>query len=330
MSRRLVALDMTKGTAIFLVVVGHIVSRNDIAPGAEWYADLRAGIYLFHMPLFMALSGLALGLSWRHRAHLSEVGGLVAQRLRQFAVPFFAFALIILAGKLLAQQWVQVNNPPGDFLHSLTLILLTPIQSSSGFLWYLQVLATYYLVMPWLLQASQRWAPWALLLLGVLVQAGDWTPWLSLNLSAEYLPFFAGGLLLGQHWPWVQAHMLPQRSWPLWLLPLAAVLIYSHIASPLPKWLAGALSIPCMLSLHQNISGTLQRWLTTLGKYTLAIYLMNTAFIGLAKAALKPFVPWEGAWFNVYFVVLCLAGLLLPMIVKQTIARVRPAWANYL
>lgn len=63
---RVAALDLAKGTAIVLVVIGHVVSRNNYAPGAEWYLDMRALVYLFHMPMFMALSGMALGLSWKH------------------------------------------------------------------------------------------------------------------------------------------------------------------------------------------------------------------------------------------------------------------------
>ena len=46
-----------KGLGIILVVVGHLAARQ-IPEGNEWYRLLKLGIYQFHMPFFMYLSGL--------------------------------------------------------------------------------------------------------------------------------------------------------------------------------------------------------------------------------------------------------------------------------
>ena len=328
MTERVPALDMAKGTAIVLVVIGHVVSRNNYAPGAEWYLELRRLIYLFHMPLFMALSGMALGLSWRHRASASEVGRFVALRVRQFALPFVAMGVLVVGGKLLAAHWVHVDNPPASLAQGLAAIVLTPMQSPSAFLWYIQVLAVYYLVVPWLLQWSARWAGPALLLAGLALASFSVTPVANLDQAVAYLPFFAAGLLLGRHWSAVAATVITARSWPLWAWLFLATLGVAHLIGTQPKWLVGALSIPFVLAVHQTIRGG--RLLTFLGGYTLSIYLFNTIAIGLAKAALLPLVPYRGHFFLVYLVVLTVAGLLAPILLKRVLAGRWPRLGQYL
>lgn len=193
---RVAALDMAKGTAICLVVIGHVVSRNNFAPGAEWYLELRRLIYLFHMPLFMALSGMALGLSWRHRETAREVSRSVRSRVTQLMLPFLVMGVLIVVAKLVAVRWIHVDNPPASLVQGLAALLLTPMTSSSAFLWYIQVLAVYCLIAPYLLQYAERWGPVALLILGMVLSTTSMPTILNLNYVVEFLPFFAAGLLL--------------------------------------------------------------------------------------------------------------------------------------
>lgn len=61
-------IDCLKGFAIVLVVLGHIIDGNraqNVIQG-QWLDYLYNAIYLFHMPLFFVLSGMALCLSTRN------------------------------------------------------------------------------------------------------------------------------------------------------------------------------------------------------------------------------------------------------------------------
>jgi fucose 4-O-acetylase-like acetyltransferase len=131
--KRVESLDIAKGFAILCVVIGHVVSRGTV-PGAAWYTELKFAIYSFHMPLFMALSGMALGLSWRHKASWTAVGQLVHKRIRTLMIPYFLFGALIVCGKLAAQQYIHVDNPPPDFLNGIGNVILYPMQSASVFL----------------------------------------------------------------------------------------------------------------------------------------------------------------------------------------------------
>lgn len=327
--KRVEALDIAKGGAIICVVLGHIVSRGSV-PGVEWYQILKLVLYKFHMPLFMALSGMSLGLSWKHRETWSAVGELVGKRIRTLMVPYLLFGVIIVVGKLVAQRFMHVDNLPDGLISGIVKVLLYPMQSASVFLWYIQLLALYFLIIPWLLQLDARRTPWALLALGIVLNQFSWTELFNITGAVEYLPFFAAGMLLGQHWSRLVAGILSRRYALAWFLPFALAIAYSILVDWLPKWFVGTLSIPAALTAAQQARGMVAEQLVFFGNHTLSIYLMNTIFIGLAKGLLLPVVPYRDGYFVIYFVLLALIGTVMPVVVKLTLSRINPRAAVYI
>ncbi len=108
---RLADIDRAKGLAILLVVFGHLVARQG-PTGVGWYDPLRIGIYLFHMPLFMYLSGYVAFMSGAARAPLSGWPAFVRRRAVRLLVPFLLFGLIILCAKLVFARIAIVDNVP--------------------------------------------------------------------------------------------------------------------------------------------------------------------------------------------------------------------------
>ena len=67
-------LDACKGIAIVLVVIGHIIDGNmskGLLSGQTWVVVYNV-IYLFHMPLFFVLSGMAFAIS---KGKIWQTGG---------------------------------------------------------------------------------------------------------------------------------------------------------------------------------------------------------------------------------------------------------------
>ncbi|QGZ41786.1 fucose 4-O-acetylase-like acetyltransferase [Pseudoduganella flava] len=327
--KRVEALDIAKGAAIICVVLGHVVSRGNV-PGVEWYPILKRALYSFHMPLFMALSGMGLGLSWRHRQSWAAVGELVSKRIRTLLVPYLVFGVIIVAGKLVAQRFMHVDNIPDGLVSGIVKIILYPMQSASVFLWYIQVLAWYFLFVPWMMQYDERRTPWLLLALGIVLNQFEWTYLLNITGVVEYLPFLAAGILLGQHWSRLVTGVLSARYALVWGVPFAAAIVYSILVGWLPKWFVGMLSIPAVLTAAQLVRGVVADRLVFLGNHTLSIYLMNTIFIGLVKGMLMPLIPYRDEYFIIYFVVLSFVGVVLPVAVKLALNRVHPRAAVYI
>lgn len=80
-------IDALKGVAIFLVVLGHIVTND------EDFHRLFNFIYSFHMPLFMFLSGCTTALSYGRSTGTD--GAYLRKRFVNIMAPYFAWAVLL-------------------------------------------------------------------------------------------------------------------------------------------------------------------------------------------------------------------------------------------
>jgi len=324
---RLLDVDAARGLAIFLVVVGHLVAvSRDFPEGNQWYAHLKEMIYLFHMPLFMVLTGITFALSLPRLAAWSEAARFSLKRVERLFVPYVVFGLIVLLCKLAASRVMHVDNPPQDFVGELYELLVIPGSSVARFLWFIYVLSIYLLLVPALFRLIGR-RPMLLFIAALALQFGDWPKLFMLDRAVEYLPFFAGGMLLWMHraaW----ARVMPATTWAASLAFVA--LLALSLWQDVPKWLVGAASVPAVLAWMQLLPALPRGWLAALGRASLAIYLMNTIAIGLTKSVMLQLLPWHGINFLLYFPVLTLAGVALPMLVASFVRRHAPRAARYL
>ena len=88
-------IDIIKGVAILLVLIGHTIQ---FASGAEYQREglfydnvLFKVIYSFHMPLFMVISGYLFRYSVTQRSFWT----IVWNKVRNLVVPIFSFAFIV-------------------------------------------------------------------------------------------------------------------------------------------------------------------------------------------------------------------------------------------
>lgn len=319
---RLLDLDAARGFAILLVVVGHVVARStDMPAGNAWYAVLKDAIYLFHMPLFMALAGITFALSVPRFADLAQAGRFSLARVERLFVPYVAFGLLIIGGKMAAARYVHVDNVPGH--DALLNLVVKPTQSGVESLWFIYVLSIYFLAIPALFRWMGR-APMPLFITGILLNlAGPWPEEFMLDRVVEYLPFFSGGMLL-----WMERERWMRMPAPLlWALTglFAALLLLGA-----PKWAVGAASVLPVLGWARRLHGPAKRGLVALGLASLAIYLMNTLSIGVVKAVMLKALPWDGTNFLLFFPLLTLAGVAIPMLVREAATRHARPVARYL
>ncbi|HJY77962.1 MAG TPA: acyltransferase [Burkholderiales bacterium] len=322
---RLLDVDAARGLAIFLVVVGHVVAR-DMPADNEWYGQLKHAIYLFHMPLFMVLTGITFALSLPRFQAWSAVARFSWRRVERLFIPYLVFGLLVLVGKWAASAFLYVDNMPKGWSRDFFMLLFFPAASVASFLWFIYVLSIYLLIVPALFQIFGR-RPMPLLIVGVALQFGAWPQLFMLDCVVEYLPFFALGMLLWMcRGAW--ARITPGLLWSSSAL-FAALLATSVWLEP-PKWLVGAASVPAVLAWMQSLPPRPQAWLAVLGRASLAIYLMNTIAIGLTKGVMLKFLPWDGVNFLLYFPLLTLAGIAAPILILQLATRYFPSGARYL
>ncbi len=317
-------LERAKGIAILLVVLGHIVAR-EAPPGVEWYEPLRQAIYRFHMPFFLYLSGTVLVLSGAAATPPAAWPGLLRRRAQRLLVPFVLLGLLILAAKLAAQPLLHVDNPPDGLAGGLRDLFWSTAQSPAVTIWYLAVLFLATLLAVPLLRAGI--GAGGLVLLGLGLLAAGLPPVLYLDRLAGHFIFFAAGLWVAAR----EARLLPLFEarillwWALFGLAMAAA-----EAGLLPgRWgmlACGLLAIPALHGLVRLAPVARWRWPLLLGGFAMAIYLFNTLAIGGTKALLiRAGLGWTADAFWAHAILLTLAGLFLPMLLKiLVLRRLRP------
>ena len=316
-------LDRAKGIAILLVVLGHIVAREQ-PPGVEWYEPFRYAVYRFHMPFFLYLSGTVVVLAGLHRAAPSEWPRILRGRAVRLLVPFFGLGLFILAAKLLAVRLMTVDNPPEGLLGGLRDLFWTTGHSPAVTVWYLFVLFLGTALALPLLRLGVGTT--GLMAVGLVLQALDVPPVAYLDRLASHFVFFAAGLWVAER----QDRLLPlfERLQPAWWAAFAAA-----IGLAVGRWLdedaarlaCGLLAIPALHVMIRQPPVSSWRWPLFLGRYAMAIYLFNTIAIGLAKAVLiAAGIGWTREAFPIHAVVLTAAGLAVPILVKALLLRRSP------
>ena len=80
-------MDILKGYAIIIVVLGHCIQTFN----PDWRTDnIFVGIYMFHMPLFIAISGFFFVKS----ADKNTIGTLIKKRFVGIMLPSLTMGVI--------------------------------------------------------------------------------------------------------------------------------------------------------------------------------------------------------------------------------------------
>ncbi|MBF1130151.1 MAG: acyltransferase family protein [Dialister invisus] len=136
-SNRIRQIDIVKGIAIVLVVIGHSIPDAMAVGGIvnPYVRLLHSIIYSFHMPLFFIISGYFLNTD-----HVKgRTGQLIWKKFNRLMVPYFFVGLVYAPFKLLLSKFandplkvgdiwkiLMGKNPDGElwFLYSLFIISL--------------------------------------------------------------------------------------------------------------------------------------------------------------------------------------------------------------
>ena len=323
-------LDRGKTLAILLVVFGHLVAREDPSGGgwgAAWYEPARAAVYAFHIPVLFFLSGYAAHWSGATAAWGASYGDLIRRRARRLLLPALIFGVAILLGKMAVMDELHVDHAPASLLGGLADLVWRTGRSPAQSVWYLIVLFAYAAAAPALLRLLRRFGPGLLVALAPLALIAA-PPVLYADRIVTFVPFFFAGMVAADH-DLVWCRWLDAWRVPLVLLFACALGLDLRFGAMIPRNLAMlCVSVAAMPALHaivRQLPDMARRLLDLLGPYAFAIYLLNTIFIGLAKALMMKQFPWEAVWFPLFAPVLMVAGVAGPIAAKMLLFRPVPA-----
>jgi fucose 4-O-acetylase-like acetyltransferase len=322
-------LDRGKTLAILLVVFGHLVAREDPAGGglgAAWYEPARAAVYAFHIPFLFYLSGYVAQWSGATAARGGAYREMLGRRANRLLLPALIFGLVILVGKIAMMDVVHVDHAPASFMGGLADLIWRTDRSPAQSVWYLIVLFVYVSAAPALLPPLRRYGP-ALLVASAPLALLPVPPLFYADRIVTYVPFFFAGMVAADN----------DNAWCRWLdtwrVPLAvlfagALWLDLRYGAAIPRNLTmlgvSIVALPALHSIVRQLPDAAIDLLDRLAPYAFAIYLLNTVFIGLAKAALMKQLPWDASWFPVFAVVLMAAGVGGPVLVRLVLFRPVP------
>ncbi|MCQ2371627.1 MAG: acyltransferase [Akkermansia sp.] len=279
-------VDILKGLAILLVVVGHMeYAEGTSNPG-------RMLIYSFHMPLFFMLAGYTAALSFSRNGNLQK---FVGRRFLSVMVPYICWMLALPCIYVTTGQISHYN------LHGACLSLL----SGWGQWWFLPCLfilqlmfAAYQLLRRAVPGVYGAVAGFIILLAcefsvnhyaGHLFSNPDFKIHYVLN-TYRMFPAFALGVALFE-FPAMKRLVVHGRVVPLLAIVLFALLCrdYAHFHVPYGRMLTGLAGCVIMLRLFNgiscvqtqaaNIGGMVLRQFKRFGKSSMAIYVLSYLLI---------------------------------------------------
>lgn len=312
-------VDTARGVGIILVVLGHVLRGLDDAGLIQDHAAfdrIDAAIYLFHMPLFFALSGMFFERTVLRRGFWSSF----APRIESLLCPIVIWSYFIAISKVIAGG--AASNPIGGWWE----VVLYPFPPKDIF-WFLWAMFAIQTIASILVTAKPGRLAYALLLAGSLALCiafppDNW-PYLA-GVIVEFLPYFAMGLLLGflGRRP---VDSLPVMAACLAAFAIAEALLFMSPTPPLVAYLAFRLlaTVGALVALSwggSRFESKMLRPLTYFGACSMAIYLMHTVVTSAVRTLL---MRLEVDSVAAHVIVATLLGIMAPCAALWVIDRLR-------
>lgn len=305
-AKRILWQDTAKGLGIILVVFGHMergLASAGILDAKHWFATDFA-LYTFHMPLFMVLAGINVPQSLK-KGH----GPFVRNKLLTILYPYVVWSLI--QGSIMTLLSGLTNT--GKSWNELLEIGWQPISP----FWFLYALFLFMLAVAFL----PRPVFLAIAVVGLI--AGEWFGRDSFVHQLLHFPaFFLAGVYLGERMGARDIRLSVAQAAICLVLAGGAIALglsfglhnYNSVFM-LPAAIGG---IGLVLWIAQQVES--QAWLASIGRLSLAIYVMHVLTgaglrIALSKVLhVPPIAP-------VYLIACVIAGVVLPLLAYAIMLR---------
>ena len=318
--QRLMDIDVAKGLAIFLVVVGHIAipGIEPLLVGNDFYFILRKAIYSFHMPFFMFLSGMIFYYTYKPVNNFTDYLSYLLKKAKRILLPFIIFGTLIVLIKLATAKVFYVPNATSSNIVEMCFnLLFKPKESSAISLWYLYVLFEFYIVFPlFLILCNNK----VIVMVGICLILYFLPVGLLFALKSfvTFALFFSLGIVAMKFYDYYTELLQKYRVGLIGIFVIS-LLFVNHLSYRQSLLVQGVLSLPALHSLMLCRFAINSKLLTFFGKYTLVIYLMNTICMGAVTGISLKFVPLTGSNFTLFLPLLVFIGLFLPVVIKKTV-----------
>lgn len=289
MKRHIKEIDILKGFAIVLVLLGHsiIVYPIDLNTKYVWCGVLHNSfIHPVHLPLFFAISGFCYSFhGW---------ADFLRKKAKRILIPYAVFFIIsILIGLFFGQS---------DLINGSKTVTLKGILDNLLYgkvLDFLYTMMMIFLIFPFIEKVLKNLAGKAIVLtLMLAAQCFDfWPTEFTIHKIVYYLPFFTMGYILRQEYNEGRldfSGVSIGKKWSICVIAFAEWIILAVLKNNIDssvfiieKWysmLITVVGIICLVFLANLISDKkVSRPFASFGKYSLQLYLLNGYFLTITR-----------------------------------------------
>lgn len=324
-------IDICKGIAIVLVVIGHVVAsfhNSGIYLDAVFFNNVGAIIYAFHMPLFFIISGYLASLRQKRGKEN------IKKKLISYGIPYLIFSLITVVAKIVFKDVSNSSLGVDDLLS----IFFYPI-SSLWFLYALLIISILhdlirkYLEKP-IFKYSILIVALILTLLAYLVSQGILlhNTWVVDSIIIDACNYFLwyeiGALTLAKPLRWIQDMICKRKNISI-VVAAVGFIIFSIVVIILRKYDANNFLtyiilgiIGSLIAIQISIIINRSRMVQFIGKSTMEIYLLHGFVISAVRLLLVKLnlIDTNGV---VPLIICSLAGTIISILCYNLIKRFR-------
>lgn len=272
--------DLLKVFAIVLVVVGHVTILYSPEKHPEidttWLKRFTSIIYLFHMPLFMAVSGSIYRIGFK-KGKYHEFLPLMLNKSKRILIPYFIVGLLFLLPVLYIlgkESWSDAD------IYNKILLAKDPRH-----LWYLLALMWIF-VFQFIVDKLKlnHWIQFglAVIISTMLYKYSIIVDFYCLNQGIYYWPYFILGILVQD----IVNFLQPKRGALVSILGVIACGIGCYVSNNLAVDYILSLMLPCFIVIILNIIADIlmrgmssSKWIGIIADYSFAIYLFHISVI---------------------------------------------------
>ena len=273
---RILWIDYLKAFACILVVIGHLLQsfqKAGIDPYVSVTSFINWFIYLFHMPLFIAISGY-LYFKGKQPQNYIDYKKFALKKIINLLVPYFVFYLLFIGINIVFSQ--SVNNPMG--LNELIGIINNPIAPY----WYLYALVSIFIFIPLLEKIcnnNEKIICTILFLLKLLSFIIKTQIYIIDSIMNFGIYFYIGKFIANKENNKVDNTIQAIGNLILYII-FALVYSYNQVnisfIGEIIRFIFAVLGIIVFVKIFRNVNKS--KFLDTIKEYTFQIYLLHTIF----------------------------------------------------
>jgi fucose 4-O-acetylase-like acetyltransferase len=305
--------DILRGIGIILVVIGHVFSYKDpLAQGTYTYA--KEFIYLFHMPLFMFISGLVFFKKQHHVYEATSTAVFIRQRANRLLVPFFGFMILVVLAKYISGYFGKVDDPVDSLMGGLLSALTNSENNPALSIWFLLVLFVYSLVTPYIFRFVRSLD--LLVLLSLVIYFCHPPKLFYLDRIFEHYIFFCVGSVFAN------SRVSEMKSFQSALTSILCLLMLCMTETTEEYLLYGLVVSLALYVFFNYADGSWSYYIKFVGSYSMSIYLMNTLIIGFVKFLFQKIGLYKVEYSSSIFIASCIIGVCMPILIVVLTRRI--------